>query len=81
MNADQGKLLAFDQVTFSPNAADPEPIEKDLRKLTASEQGLAEVTAVDLPSCFPQDSFADILPEGALGEMTALGQTVKTWWV
>ena len=49
--------------------------------LMATEQKLAEVTAVDLPSSSRQDSSTDILPEGALGEMTALGWAVKMWWV
>ena len=37
----------------------------------------AEVTVPDLPPPPPQDSSTDILPHGALGEINALGQTVK----
>ena len=44
-------------------------------------QELAEVTAAELSPPPPQDSSTDILPEGTLGEMNALGQTIKIWWV
>ena len=81
MNANHGKYLAFDQVAFSPTTTDSEPSEEDLRMLVSTEQKLAEVTAVDLPSSSCQDSSTDILPEGALGEMTALDWAVKMWWV
>ena len=44
-------------------------------------QELAEVIAADLSPPPPQDSSTDILPEGTLGEMNALGENVKMWWV
>ena len=81
MNANQGKISGFDQVTFSPTTPDSEPTKKDLRMVVATEQELADVTSVVLPCSSSQDSSTDILPEGALGVMTALGRTVKMWWV
>ena len=44
-------------------------------------QELAEVTATDIPQPPAQDSSSDILPEGTLGEINALGLTVKIWCV
>ena len=40
-------------------------------------QEMAEVTVPDLPLPPPQDSSTDILPDGALGEMNALGRAVR----
>ena len=81
MNVAQGKFLALEQVTFSTNTTDSEPTKKYSRMPVATEQEFAEVTAVDLPPFSPLDSSADIVPEGALGETTALGWTLKMWCI